>query len=251
MPIPVNAFAAPYGILGPGEVGISIKGVYDTKNLATILKDKHDTFSFPKVSVLNVCIPYTENFVELVKQEIVHSKPELTIVHSTVPVGTTTKLDLSLNSEYNIVHSPIRGNHPNLTKSIQTFVKYIGSNNPAALKLAATHLRDLDILVHACNSFEKTEVAKLLCTTYYGLCIAWHNEIKKTCEPLGVDVSFIKDWNASYNKGYEALGLSKFNRPVLDPPQDNKIGGHCVIPNAELLDQIIDSKLIKEILTYK
>lgn len=251
MPLPVNTLTAPYAILGPGEVGLSIKGVYDAKNLDVVLKDKHDTFSFPKVSVLNICIPYTDSFVDLVKQEIVCANPELVIVHSTVPVGTTKKLDSSLKSKYNIVHSPVRGNHPNLTKSIQTFVKYIGSDNPTAIKLATSHLRDLNILVHACNSFEKTEVAKLLCTTYYGLCIAWHNEIKKICDQLNVDTSFIKDWNASYNKGYEELGMSKFNRPVLDPPENNKIGGHCVIPNAELLDQMFNSNLIKEVLTYK
>lgn len=239
------------GILGPGEVGLSLKSLYSTKGVVVATKDKNDTFFFEKLDILNVCIPYTNRFIETVKEEILHSNPTLTIVHSTVPIGTTNKLSEELSNDYNIVHSPVRGNHPNLSQSIQTFVKYVGSNNPTALKLAVTHLRELDIQIHACNTFEKTEAAKLLCTTYYGLCIAWHNEVKTLCEKHNINLDLIKNWNETYNKGYEAMGMKKFTRPILDPPTDHKIGGHCVIPNAELLNNEFESNLIKEILTYQ
>jgi UDP-N-acetyl-D-mannosaminuronate dehydrogenase len=239
------------GILGPGEVGLSIKSLYSLHNIEVVTKDKNDTFIFNKLDVLNVCIPFNEQFIDTLKKEIVSCKPELVIIHSTVPIGTTAKLNLELQNNYNIVHSPIRGNHPNLTKSLQTFVKYVGSNNPRAIKLATDHLRTLSVSVHGVNASEKTEAAKLLCTTYYGLCIAWHNEMKKLCDQYDIEFDFIKGWNASYNKGYQEMGLEKFNRPVLDPPNDNKIGGHCVIPNAILLDALMQSTLIKEVIAYK
>jgi len=239
------------GILGCGEVGLSLQALYDLKGIECTVKDKLDKVEFYRLDVLNICIPYTEEFISIVKEEIKKANPALTIIHTTVPIGTTSKLDTELLSEYCIVHSPVRGNHPDLTKSLQTFAKYIGSNNPKATTLAVTHLAGLGINVTSCNSFEKTEAAKLLCTTYYGLCIAWHNEIKKVCDQFDINVEFIKNWNRSYNKGYETLGHPEFTRPILNPPIEEKIGGHCVIPNAELLNQVIDSALIKEVLKYK
>lgn len=246
-----NVNAPAVGILGPGEVGLSIKALYALHNIEAITKDKTDTFVFKKLDVLNICIPFSEQFITISKNEIVSCSPDLVIIHSTVPIGTTSKLNLELESKYNIVHSPVRGNHPNLTESLQTFVKYVGSNNPRAIKLATEHLRKLNVPVHTANASEKTEAAKLLCTTYYGICIAWHNEMKKLCEQYNIEFDLIKNWNASYNKGYQQMGLEKFNRPVLDPPNNNKIGGHCVVPNAILLDKLIQSTLIKEVIGYQ
>ena len=241
------------GILGCGEVGTSIKALYDPNLFDVLTKDKTDKIEtqLTQLDVLNICIPYTESFIKTVKEYIVSSNAEITIIHTTVPVGTTSLIDQELGGDRCIVHSPVRGNHPDLTKSLTTFVKYIGSPSPKSIKLAATHFRELNICLSTCNAYEKTEAAKLLCTTYYGLCIAWHNEIKKLCDKYNIEVSFIKDWNTTYNNGYSALGMSKFNRPILNPPVDNKIGGHCVVPNAELLDLAIDSQLIKEIIKYK
>jgi hypothetical protein len=239
------------GILGPGEVGRSINALYEQQDCKPTMKDKSDTFNFKKLDVLNVCIPHSGEFIDTIKQEILQARPSLTIVHSTVPIGTTKQLVVLLNEEYNIVHSPIRGNHPDLTKSIQTFVKFVGSDEPKSLALATTHLRQLGIPVHCCGSYEKTEAAKLLCTTYYGLCIAWHNEMKKVCDKHDIDFDIVKHWNETYNTGYEQMGLKKFSRPVLTPPLNNKIGGHCVIPNAELLAADLKSNILMEILKYK
>ena len=40
-------------------------------------------------------------------------------------------------------------------------------------------------------------------------------------------------------------------RPVLYPPKDGKIGGHCVIPNAELCKKFFDSTVLDYILELK
>ena len=239
------------GILGYGEVGSSLCALYKLRGVVPVVKDEFDVVEFQKLDVLDICIPYTDNFVSIVKTEIINSNPSLVVIHSTIPIGTTKKLDAELFFEYSIVHSPIRGNHPNLTESLQTFVKYIGSNNPKASRLATNHFLELGLSFEVADSSEASEAAKLLCTTYYGLCIAWHNEIKKVCDKFNVSLDFIKNWNGTYNEGYESLGLKKFNRPILDPPQNKKIGGHCVVPNAELLDLAVESSLIKEIIKYK
>jgi hypothetical protein len=61
----------------------------------------------------------------------------------------------------------------------------------------------------------------------------------------------IKNWTKNYNKGYKKLGCEIYNRPNLKPPEDKKIGGHCVIPNSELLYKSFKIPFVKELLKYK
>jgi UDP-N-acetyl-D-mannosaminuronate dehydrogenase len=98
-----------------------------------------------------------------------------------------------------------------------------------------------------------TELGKLLDTSYYGLCIAWHGEMKKISDKLGVNFEeVVTAFNKTYNEGYKKLGKSNVVRPVLYPPQKTGgIGGHCVIPNAELLKKYFKSKALDLILEYK
>jgi hypothetical protein len=51
-------------------------------------------------------------------------------------------------------------------------------------------------------------------------------------------------WNENYNQGYAELGETQFIRPILQPMK-GKIGGHCVVNNASLLNNLI-TKTIKE-----
>ena len=74
--------------------------------------------------------------------------------------------------------------------------------------------------------------------------------MKKHFEELNLNYDIITDWNKTYNDGYKELGKEDVVRPVLTPP-DKFIGGHCVIPNTELLRGIFQSKAFDLILNYK
>jgi len=96
-----------------------------------------------------------------------------------------------------------------------------------------------------------TELGKLFSTTYYGLCISWHGEMKKICDKAGVDFEkAVADFNKTYNDGYKELGKENVVRPVLYPP-NGVCGGHCVIPNAELLKKYYKSLAFDLVLKYK
>ena len=73
--------------------------------------------------------------------------------------------------------------------------------------------------------------------------------MKKLCDQIGADFDeAVTDFNETYNSGYDQLGKKNVIRPVLFPP-DGPIGGHCVIPNAKLLEKIFESlalDLLKE-----
>lgn len=228
------------GILGYGEVGKGIACFYPNPKIKDITRDD----GLIGVDILHVCIPFSEKFIEIVKKEIGEINPKLTIIHSTVAPHTTKAIGGA------VVHSPVRGVHPNLHEGIKTFVKYIGADNEDAGKLAKEHFEGLGIKTKAFENSLTTELGKLLDTTYYGVAIAWHGEMKKICEKEGVDFDkVVTDFNNTYNEGYTELGMSNVVRPVLYPPE-GEIGGHCVVPNVEILKKYYKSLGFDLILEY-
>ena len=231
-------------IIGNGEIGSSLAEVYRAKGLEPMIRDVNFNTIHGDVDVLDICLPYGEEFVNIVNDYIDEYLPKITIIHSTVPVGTTKQIKRPC------VHSPVRGVHPNLKEGIEKFVKFIGYNNSVDLQLAQEHYRDLQIIFYPVENSDATELAKLTSTTYYGLCIAWHGEMKKMCDKHNIDFDVINKWTTSYNLGYYGLDMQHVVRPNLYPPE-NGIGGHCVIPNTEMLADEFGSKALDLILEYK
>jgi hypothetical protein len=240
------------GILGYGEIGRSIEKVYNNFNHYEIkIKDLERDENFEQIETLNICIPNSENFINIVSEEIKRFKPKLTIIHSTVAPETTSKINALIPEECHIVHSPVRGTHPELCEGIKTFIKYIGGDTEESRNKAKKHLEELGISVKVFNKSITTELGKLLDTTYYGVAIAWHGEMKKMCDKYGANFEEVStDFNKTYNEGYKKLGKDNVIRPVLFPPADNKIGGHCVVPNAKILSKYFDSKALDLVLEY-
>lgn len=237
---------AKIGILGFGEVGQAIAKFYGSAGSPQAkIKDLQRDDGLAGVEILHICIPWSKNFVELVKKEIKEIKPKLTIIHSTVAPGATKKVGGMT------VHSPVRGIHPHLYEGIRTFVKYIGADNKKAGEMAKKHLEGLGIKTKLFYPSLTTEIGKLLDTSYYGLVIAWHGEMKKICDKFGINFEkAVTDFNKTYNEGYLKLGKTNVIRPVLYPPEGG-IKGHCVCQNAEVLKKYFKSKAIDLILDYK
>ena len=231
-------------IIGNGEIGSSLARVYQAKGIEPMIKDLNlDTIN-KKVDILNICLPYSKKFIEITNEYIEKYQPLVTIIHSTVPVGTTKKL------KNNCVHSPVRGVHPNLKQGIETFYKFIGYNSKEDLEIVKKHYNDLKIKFIEVENTDSTELAKLTSTTYYGLCIAWHAEMKKMCDEYDIDFSVINKWTETYNSGYIELEMPNVVRPNLFPPE-NGIGGHCVVQNTELLQTQFKSLALDLIVQYK
>lgn len=229
------------GILGFGEVGRAVDKFYRNPKIKDLKRDD----GLEGVEILHICIPWKDNFIKIVKKEIKKIKPKLTIIHSTVAPGTTKKLGGM------IVHSPIRGIHPKLYQGIKTFVNYIGADSKKAGKLAKRHLKSLGIKTKVFTPSVTTEIGKLFSTCYYGLCIAWHGEMKKICDKAEIDFEkAVTDFNKTYNQAYPKLGKKNVVRPVLYPPKEG-IGGHCICQNAEILKKYYKSKALDLILKYK
>lgn len=245
------------GILGMGEVGSALAVIYNdehNKDMFKVLINDHNAKvnTFEKgMRFLHVCIPFSSEFVRIVRRVSMEYQPEYIIIHSTVKMGTTKELFDDLG---NVVHSPVRGVHPHLAEGIKTFTKYVGADEQELGQAVCEHLKAIGLTPELFICSEVTELGKLLDTTYYGLCIAFHDYARKIID--GTDgvlfAEAMTEFNRSYNAGYTALGKENVVRPVLYPPEDSKIGGHCIIPNAELLlEQFGEDPILSAILRHK
>lgn len=219
-------------IIGRGEIGTSLFRVLANHYLVgwVDLEAKHLSFSEGQgPEIMHICFGYSDLFVDEVKRYQEQFKPLYTVIHSTVPVGTSTKL--------NAIHSPMRGLHPNLESGIRTFPKFIGG--PKASEVA-DYFRRADLKVVLYDKSETTEALKLFDTEYYRHCIDFALEVKEFCDKHHLNFSEVYTIpNQTYNEGYTKLGHPEFVRPVLQPIQ-KEIGGHCVLPNQKLLEKSND-----------
>ena len=115
------------------------------------------------------------------------------------------------------------------------YTKFVGAIDRAAGEMAAKHFESLGLKTRTLSSPEATELAKLTETTYFGLIIAWAQEIERHCDRLGTDYNEVSSF-------YEEI---KFFPPVKYFP--GVIGGHCVMPNIELLREFDESLLLEAI----
>ncbi len=106
-------------IIGIGEVGSALHSVLSEHyNPVSIHDLKVSNADDGPYDIMHVCIPYSENFIDIVKAYRARFQPKHVVIHSSVPIGTSRQCGA--------VHSPIRGLHPLLDTGIKTFVKFLG-----------------------------------------------------------------------------------------------------------------------------
>jgi len=224
------------GILGYGEVGKAIAKFY--KN--PLIKDLNRDDGLKGADVLHICIPWSKDFVKIVKKEIKEINPKLTIIHTTTKVGDTKKIGGA------VAHSPVKGVHPYLYKGIKTFVKYIGADNKRAGRLAKKHLESLGIKTKVFYPSATTEAIKLWETAQSSWGIVLQKLIKMWCDEKGLDFNLIyTEANKEFNRGYTKLGYPDECLPIFRDMK-GKIGGHCLTSNCKLLDSKVAKFILKE-----
>ncbi len=223
-------------VLGLGEVG---------KPLFQLASRHHDTIGIDilppqqrveRVDVLHVCYPFEiKDFIGVTARYIQRFKPALTIINSTVGVGTTRAV--AEHTSTAVVHSPVRGKHVRMLDELRSYKKFVGAIDSSAGAAAAEHFRSMGLKTEVLSSPESTELAKLTETTYFGLMIAWAQEVERYCDQSGADYEEVISF-------YDEI---KFFPPVKYFP--GIIGGHCVMPNIEILRMLKPSVLLEAIRT--
>jgi UDP-N-acetyl-D-mannosaminuronate dehydrogenase len=185
-------------------------------------------------SVLHICFPFEiDDFVGETARYVERFAPRLTVINSTVGVGCTRAVQRRTGAP--TVHSPIRGKHARMSAELLHYTKFVGGVDRAAALEAAAHFEAAGMRTKVLSSPEATELAKLTETTYFGLLIAWAQDVSRFCERAGADYDDVVTF-------YEEIG---FLPPVKYFP--GVIGGHCVMPNIEILRRLDDSELLRAI----
>jgi UDP-N-acetyl-D-mannosaminuronate dehydrogenase len=238
-------------IVGLGEVGHALFDllkncgkfdVYgfdvDEKRLQSVVRKTR----LPKhVDVMHVCYPFIEQekFVQTTLDYIRRFKPKLTIVESTVTPGTTQRIHELSKSP--VANSPVRGMHKSLEtmkRDMLFWRKYVGGTTKESAEEAREHFEKLGLKVRVLRGSAETELAKLFETIYRAWMIACFQEMHRISRHFGADFDEVVDM-------LEDIHRVDLNKPLHYP---DVIGGHCLIPNTELLSTVYDSEFLRLIL---
>jgi hypothetical protein len=234
-------------IVGYGEIGQSIRQVlgnyYREDEVEIHDAEQGYVCASGRMDIVHICFPPSPKFVEFCKGYADLHGAGLTIIHSSVPVGTSKKLQ-QVCGHTRVVYSPVRGVHPNIYDGIMTFPKYFGSSHVDGAYQACAVFRKCGVKSVPYKGTSSLEAAKLWDTTQYGLMIVIEKLIHKYCKENSLDFNMVyTEWNKTYNEGYMELGKPNVVRPYLKHMK-GEIGGHCVLPNAELLNTYLGTWLL-------
>jgi hypothetical protein len=232
-------------ILGMGEVGetlfdLLVKRNFDCVGIDSVAsksKNYSENKNIENPEYLHVCLPgeLTE-FTNIVSDWINKIKDlKVVVIHSTVKPGTTKKIQEK--STIPVLFSPVRGVHRRFLDDIKKYTKFISTDDEQIDTKIKIDLEKRFEKVDWMSTTKTAELAKILVdTTYYGWLINYAQITKMICEKEGVD--FDEMWKFA-DEIHENLG----NRPKMYP---GIIGGHCVLPNLNLIEYE-DLDIIKKI----
>ena len=234
-------------VVGIGEIGKPILKLLSKNNIVVgfdlkpdlIDERKFERYKNLQTSFLHVAIPVSSKFESNLLQLYKKFKPECIVIHSTIGPGTIEQIQKKLDVP--LIYSATRGVHKRMLKDIKRYTKFfaISKNAPKkqwAIKAYSTKMKNCGIKTKQMSKPETLELAKIICDTSY---LGWLINYAQFSNMIAqrYNVNYDEMWSFS-DEIHKFLG----NRPKMYP---GFIGGHCVIPNIDLMhNQTLD--LIKK-----
>jgi UDP-N-acetyl-D-mannosaminuronate dehydrogenase len=222
-------------VVGLGEVGGALAEVLDRDERVLRLDIQPVEINEP-IDIMHICIPFKvqADFEAAAVEYIRRFSPALTIINSTIMPGTTRSI--AEKSGAALAYSPVRGKHVRMQQDMLHYCKFVAAIEHQDAERAESHFQAAGMKTRIVNKVETLEVAKLAETTYFGVCIAYAQELNRYCERVG---------------GNYEEAISFFEEVGFLPPQPyfpGFIGGHCVIPNIKILLDLAPSAMLEAIL---
>jgi|TARA_B110000196_G_scaffold320107_1_gene340540 UDP-N-acetyl-D-mannosaminuronate dehydrogenase len=224
-------------VAGLGEIGMPLLKLISKKENAIgydldkklMNQTKFKKFQDLQTRFLHIAIPVTKSFNSNVIKLYEQFMPECIVIHSTISPGTTEQLQKKLKIP--LIFSATRGVHKRMLKDLQRYTKFFAISKSASKKeWAAIEYRktmmNCGIKTQRMSKPETLELAKILCDTSY---LGWLINYAQLTNTIAIqhNVDYDEMWKFS-DEIHELLG----NRPKMFP---GFIGGHCVIPNLDLM----------------
>lgn len=193
-------------------------------------------------SVLHVCYPFQiHDFIGTTVSYIKRFQPRLTIINSTLGIGTTRKVQEQVDVP--VVYSPVRGKHAKMQQEMLHYRKFVAGFDAQSTQQAARHFEAAGFPIAIFRTPEVGELSKLVETTWLGILVGWAQEVERMAAGCG----------ASYGEVNAFIEEIDFLPSQVFP---GRIGGHCVMPNiailrdrfrSGLLDAVVESNEAKEL----
>ena len=225
-------------VAGLGEIGkpilklLSRDGIIVGFDLNHGLMDerKFEKYKKLKTSFLHITIPVTNRFINDVLKLYKKFQPECIVIHSTIKPGMTEKLQEKLSIP--VIYSATRGIHKRMAYDLKRYTKFfvISANAPRGKWASSKYVQSMKrcgIKTKKMSKPETLELAKIICDTSY---LGWLVNYAQLSNIIAIEheVDYDEMWSFS-DEIQEFLG----NRPKMYP---SFIGGHCVIPNLNLIN---------------
>ena len=192
-------------------------------------------------SVLHVCYPYQmPDFVNTTVRYVEKYQPDLTIINSTLAIGTTGKVAARVKTP--VVYSPVRGKHIKMVQDMLYYRKFVGGFDEQSTRDAANHFAGAGFQVANFPTPEIGELSKLIETTWLGVLIGWAQDVERMAAECG----------GSYEEVNAFIQEINFLPSHVIP---GRIDVHCVMPNiavlrsrfpSAFLDAVVESNEAKE-----
>ena len=225
-------------VIGLGEIGFPLYKLF-SKSFITEGFDINSKL-IPKslkknkllqIRFLHISIPFSKKFNSDIIRLVKKFEPKGIVIHSTIKPTTTFNLQKKLSVP--VIYSATRGVHKRMLSDMKRYTKFfaiedMAPNKKWVCKEFAKLLKISNIKSKQISSPITLELAKIVCdTSYYGWLINYAQMSKMIAEKY--DVDYDEMWSFS-DEIQKFLG----NRPKMFP---GFIGGHCVIPNLQLIDE--------------
>ena len=225
-------------VAGLGEIGLPIYkiisrnfSVYGYDIDKKLIPNNPKKFENYTVRFLHICIPYNKFFLPNVLKLNKRFLPESIVIHSTIKPKTTQNLQKKLSIP--IIYSATRGVHKRMASDLKRYIKFFAldkkiKNSTLMSKTYVNMMKKCGIKTKKLSNPITLELSKIICdTSYYGWLINYAQMSKMIAKKYKVD--YDEMWSFS-DEIHKFLG----NRPKMFP---GFIGGHCVIPNLQLIDE--------------
>ena len=225
-------------VAGIGEIGKPILKLLSKNNIVVgfdlnpdlMDERKFERYQNLKTSFLHIAIPVTGKFINNVLKLCKKFQPECIVIHSTIKPGTTEELQGKLTIP--VIYSATRGVHKRMIYDLKRYTKFfvISASAPRGKWASTTYvkmMKQCGIKTKKMSKPETLELAKIICDTSY---LGWLVNYAQLSNMIAIQhgVDYDEMWSFS-DEIQEFLG----NRPKMFP---GIIGGHCVIPNIDLID---------------
>lgn len=243
-------------VIGIGEIGDAISYLIDqhgSHNLYQFdIKWDHWETEPVHIDVIHICFPFSQR--DTFYKQVVDYLDDLlnncrggkkwVFIHTTIPPGTTEKIQERCPA-FSLFHVPMRGTH-NIDKlafyeDLKSFSLNIGCCKKDDKYAVIEYFGKLGFATGSFYSDVKAvELGKLISTAWYGLNIAFVQEIKRYCKnnDISFDIAYINQFlteniGRAYIKRNERVqATEKIPRPIFYP---GEIGGHCVMQNLNIM----------------